>query len=118
MADVIFSHPLDLMSRTENRFIVETIKTLIHRVGVLSQVPHIIKLKLNSLIFRKGKRATEVFVQMATKIALARVQRSVADDHRDAFKVLIDAKDSETGQNLDMRELLAETGVLIVAGKP
>lgn len=116
MADVTFSYPLDLLTRTENRFIVDVIDRMMYRVGVLSQVPQMIKWKLGALVIPSGRLAVYRFRRLAKEIAMARVQRTTADDRRDVFKNLIDAKDSETGEKLALPELLAETGVLIVAG--
>ena len=116
MADVTFSYPLDLLTRTENRFIVDIIDRMMYRVGVLSQVPQMIKWKLGALVIPSGRLAVYRFRRLAKEIAMARVQRTTADDRRDVFKNLIDAKDSETGEKLALPELLAETGVLIVAG--
>jgi hypothetical protein len=116
MADVIFSNHLDLMNRPDNRFLVHTIETMMHRVGVLSQVPQMIKWGLDFVVLPYGKKAAGAFKQMATKIAVTRVQLAASNDHRDAFKNLLDAKDPETGKGFQMMELRAETGVLIVAG--
>ena len=68
------------------------------------------------MVIPSGRLAVYRFRRLAKEIAIARVQRTTADNHRDVFKNLIDAKDSETGEKLALPELLAETGVLIVAG--
>ena len=69
------------------------------------------------MVLPSGNRAWERFRIVAKNMAVSRLQLSVADDHKDAFKNLVDAKDPETGKSLELQELLAEAGVLIVAGK-
>ncbi|KAH6704365.1 putative cytochrome P450 [Leptodontidium sp. MPI-SDFR-AT-0119] len=116
MANVVFSHPLDLLSRPDNRYIVHAIDDMMYRVGVLSQIPQLLKWRASKWIIPKGKSSGNRFVEKATQIAMARLQGAALEGHRDAFQNLIDAKDSETGEGLPIPELLAETVTLIVAG--
>ncbi|KFZ18059.1 hypothetical protein V501_01384 [Pseudogymnoascus sp. VKM F-4519 (FW-2642)] len=114
--DVVFSYPLDLLTRAENRFFVDVIDKMMYRVGVLSQIPQMLKWKLSPFVIPSGRLASKRFVGLAKEIATTRVQRVTADSHRDVFQNLIDAKDSETGEKLALPEVLAETMALIVAG--
>ncbi|KAH9211037.1 cytochrome P450 [Leptodontidium sp. 2 PMI_412] len=116
MANVVFSHPLDLLSRPDNRFIVHATDDMMYRVGVLSHIPRLLKWKALKWIISKGQLSAIRFFEKATQIAMTRLQGAALEGHRDAFQNLMEAKDSETGEGLPIPELLAESVTLIVAG--
>jgi len=114
MADVIFSGRLELMTRPDKRFIVDIIDALQHRVGVLSQIPFVYDLGLQRYVLPEGYKAAKRFKDASIDIVMGRVKSE--KEHMDAYASLLNAKDPETGKGLDMNELIAEAGVLIIAG--
>lgn len=103
------------MTRSDNRFIINTINNMMHRTGVWSQMPWVKKYFLDRVFLRKEYLKAIEFKKEVEKIAMARIEKP-QDGRRDAFQNILDAKDPETGQGLPLPETLGETGILVVAG--
>lgn len=116
MTDVTFSQRKSLMTRLDNRGIIDVIHSMMNRVGVISQIPTTREYKADRVILPKGFLSSLKFKQEVQRIAMARINEP-QEGRRDVFQNLLDAKDPESGQSLPLPELLSECGVLIVAGK-
>jgi hypothetical protein len=115
MTDVIFSKRMHLLTRPDYRYIYVAMERLMDGVGVLSQIPIWKRLRLDYLFLRGSVKGEMIFRQEATKIAMGRLKQSSSSP--DIYQKLIDATDPETELRLSIPELLANTALLIVAGK-
>ncbi|KIY00707.1 uncharacterized protein Z520_03372 [Fonsecaea multimorphosa CBS 102226] len=118
MTDVIFSVKRHLIENSHYRWITTCIERMMHRIGVLSMVPWTRwwGLGLHWLIMPDGVRASAQFTDEAKYFATARMKQQLPKGKKDVFQNLLNAKDAETGEGLPLPELLAEAGLLIVAG--
>jgi cytochrome P450 len=115
MTEIMFSTCFDLMDNTDYHYIPDALHVMMHRNGVVAQVPWLMKLK--KYIMPAGKRAEEAFVKLYRGIASARVTSDSGAVRKDVFNTVLCAKDPETGKGLDMMELFAEACGMVIAGK-
>lgn len=120
MTEVVFSNKMHLMTSPETRPVVHNIARMMDRVAVTAQIPWVREWAPwnldRLLIMPSSVLNTFKFHNKASEMASGRVKRTESD-LKDVYKNVLDAKDPETGESLQTPELLAETGVLIVAGR-
>ncbi|EXJ68907.1 uncharacterized protein A1O5_07839 [Cladophialophora psammophila CBS 110553] len=118
MTDVIFSVKRHLIENPDYRWITSCIESMMNRIGVVSMVPWTRwwGLGLHWAIKPDGVRAYLRFHDEAEYFAKARMKQQLPEGRKDVYQNLLNAKDAQTGEGLPLPELLAETGLLIVAG--
>lgn len=79
-------------------------------------MPGLLKFKLDQIFLRKMMEGTHQFEALSKAQSDWRIAQSDDLSRKDLFKELLTAKDPETGNGLTAEELVAEAGVLIVAG--
>ena len=116
MTDVTFSQRLQLLTRPDNRYIVDAVNGMMHRVGVISQIPYVKEWGIANLIMWKKLKDVIRFRDATKEIAVSRINMKQEGLH-DAFQNLLNAKDPETDEGLSLPEILVESAVLVVAGR-
>lgn len=80
-------------------------------------MPSLLKLKLDALLsFSKMAKDMETFKSLSQKQAETRMKKGQNIATKDVFYHLMNAKDPETGKGFSGPELVAEAGVLMIAG--
>jgi cytochrome P450 len=79
-------------------------------------MPALLKLGLDSIFLRNLMKGTYDFEALSKAQSDWRVSQQGKLAHKDLFTSLLEARDPETGKALSSEELIAEAGILIVAG--
>ena len=116
MTDVIFSQQFQLLTRPDYRYIVDSINNMMHRAGVISQIPYVKEWGIGNLIMRKKLRDAAKFRDATKKLAVGRMNMK-QEGQKDAFQNILNAKDPESSEGLPLPEILVEAAVLVVAGE-
>jgi len=116
MTDVTFSQQFQLLTRPDYRYIVDSINNMMHRAGVISQIPYVKEWGIGNLIMRKKLIDAAKFRDATKKLAVGRMNMK-QEGQKDAFQNILNAKDPESGEGLPLPEILVEAAVLVVAGR-
>lgn len=79
-------------------------------------MPALLNLGLDSIFLRKLMQGTHELKALSKDQSDWRISQGDTLPQRDLFGALLEAKDPETGQGLSTEDLVAEAGILIVAG--
>lgn len=78
-------------------------------------MPMILSLRIDKILFRKLDKAKSQFHRLSNEQSAWRMQQNHLEK-RDLFANLLESKDPQTGSGFTQEELIAEAGILIVAG--
>ncbi|KAI1927821.1 hypothetical protein LOZ39_003991 [Ophidiomyces ophidiicola] len=113
--DVVFGDQFEMISKANNRPVLEAIAVSSKRVGVLMQNPELKGSFLDKLLFQKGIVARRKLLGFVD-----RMLKNKNEQHRPAqqnvLTMLLNGKDQTTGEMLSPSVVLAESTTLIVAG--
>ena len=79
-------------------------------------MPALLKLGLDKVFLRKLMKGTYEFESLSKAQSDWRVSQQGKAEQKDLFAALLEARDPETGHGLTSEQLVAEAGILIVAG--
>ena len=79
-------------------------------------MPLILRLKLDKIIFRKLTRGTYQYHALSKSQTEWRLAQQGKIDGKDLFAALLDARDPESGRGFSQEEMIAEAGLLMIAG--
>jgi cytochrome P450 len=79
-------------------------------------MPALLKLGLDKIFLRKLMKGTYEFEALSKEQSDWRISQQGKVDQKDLFAALLQARDPETGKGLTSEQLVAEAGILIVAG--
>jgi cytochrome P450 len=116
MTELVFGISYSLQEKEEFRYVVASIAGSNVRTGTLCQAPILQWRRLDRHLFQTSILARNRFMGFVDR--LMRDRMNAKNIHGDVFSLLLKAKDPNTGQVLDSRQLGAESVNLIVAGKP
>lgn len=79
-------------------------------------MPYLLNLGLDKVFLRKLMKGTHEFEALSKEQSDWRISNSDELSQKDLFTALLEARDPDTGKALTTEELIAEAGILIVAG--
>jgi cytochrome P450 len=79
-------------------------------------MPYLLNLGLDKVFLRKLMKGTHKFEALSKEQSDWRISNSDKLSQKDLFTALLEARDPDTGKALTTEELIAEAGILIVAG--
>ena len=79
-------------------------------------MPGILKLKLDKVIFRKLTKGTYQYHALSKSQTEWRLKQQKGEATRDLFAALLQARDPESGRGFTQEEIIAEAGLLMIAG--
>ncbi|KAL8715436.1 MAG: hypothetical protein Q9220_000770 [cf. Caloplaca sp. 1 TL-2023] len=115
LGDVTFSRNWNLLESEENRNIPAVVAEGLGGLNLAGYMPFILTLRLDKILFRKLNRAQAQFQALSHGQSTWRAAQSNLPGN-DLFANLLDSKDPQTQSKLTREELMAEAGILIVAG--
>jgi len=119
MFGIVFGDEYEMVSKPENRAVLDAISTSAVRVGVLIQAPELKENRsLNKWLFPKQIAARTEFIKFVNHMLQSKDSKSQTEvtDRRNLFTILTKAKDPDTGEGLQASEIGAESTTLIIAG--
>ncbi|GJC87926.1 cytochrome P450 monooxygenase apf8 [Colletotrichum liriopes] len=114
ISDVVFGAKYDMIGRPDNRHILESIDGANVRTSVLFQAAELTVGRLDRRLFSTSIEARNVFIPFIKSLVKKRLTNA-ADKTNDVFSLLIDVKDPETGEGLDMNSIGGESTTLLMA---
>lgn len=122
MSHLVFGTSYNLLSNSEDHWIIDGVLGQMRRVSLLMQLPELEDMRLDRLMFPDARRKAFRFSMKSREIMEARRKKgnergSEDPENTDMFTKLLSAKDPETGEGLSDRQLWAESNLLIIAGK-
>lgn len=118
MGKLVFDHEYNLLTKDDGHFILDVIDAFQHGQVILGTVPRIEQWGLAPLLFVKVMSSIMRFRKYVDKQVAQRINDEKAGrGSDDIFRLLLNHRDKETGENMDFKELSDEAVVLIIAGK-
>ncbi|KAL4876764.1 cytochrome P450 [Aspergillus karnatakaensis] len=115
MSELVFSTSYNLLTSSENHWIVDGVLGQMQRFGFLLQIPQLETFKMNHILFPEARRRAMRFTMKAREIMQARLARQ-KEGLTDVLGNMIAAKDPETGEGLPTMQLAVDSNLLIIAG--
>ncbi|KAH8693928.1 cytochrome P450 [Talaromyces proteolyticus] len=116
MTSVIFGVEWSALREEKYRYVPDSIEQSNVRIGTLLEAPGMKGWKiLDKYLFGAAIIARNQFIKFINEI-LREAMRVTGKTKKGAFALLISAKDPETGEPLNIKELGGETATLVVAG--
>ncbi len=103
----------NLLGETKHRYIIHAIENSNVRLSVMVQLPMLTLWRADKRLFPKAIMARNMFLRFMRSLVHGRM---TAVGRKDVFSILLDAKDPQTGNGLNMAEIGAEATTLLVAG--
>lgn len=117
MGDVVFGIGYDLLASPQNRIIPRAIEESNVRMSVLLQSPILIKIgRIDRFLFPKAIAARNQFLHFVSGLVRRVLGTECSLQTRTVVSALKSASDPITGDALSMKEILAESTTLCVAG--
>lgn len=117
MGDVTFSRNWSIQASPDNRHILDLMSLGTSGIHLAGHMPTILTLKLDQICFPNLTKGVQEFFQLSEAQSMWRVaQDSALLPNRDLFAALLDARDPETKKGYSQQDLIAEAGILIIAG--
>ncbi|KID91342.1 cytochrome P450 3A31 [Metarhizium guizhouense ARSEF 977] len=117
MGDVVFGIGYDLLASPQNRIIPRAIEESNVRMSVLLQSPILIKIgRIDRFLFPKAIAARNQFLHFVSGLVRRVLGTECSLQTRTVVSALKSASDPVTGDALSMKEILAESTTLCVAG--
>ncbi|KAJ5645945.1 hypothetical protein N7490_002317 [Penicillium lividum] len=117
MGDVTFSRNWSIQASSANRHILDLMSLGTSGINLTGHMPTFLKLKLHQICFPSLVKGVQEFFELSAAQSMWRVAQDPSTlPNRDLFAALLDARDPETQKGYSRQELIAEAGILIVAG--
>jgi cytochrome P450 len=117
MTDITFSTQFNTIGSEEYRPVIRAFGQNNMRLGVVVQALEFSPENFKQKIFWHALEAQKVFLGFTRKLLADRLEDlKVARRHKNIFSFFEQATDPDTGEDLDVLELSAETAFLIIAG--
>jgi cytochrome P450 len=117
MCDLIFGIRYDLLGSATNRFVISAIEESNKRVSVLLQAPIIRSIgRIDRFFFPRAIEARNKFLGFVGNLIKSCLSSKCSPGHKTMFSSFTSTKDPMTGEVLSMKEIIAETTTLCVAG--
>jgi cytochrome P450 len=117
MTNVIFGVNWSALKDSKYRSIPDSIEKSNVRIGTLVESPGMKGWKIiDKLLFQEAIQARDGFIKFVNEI-LREAMRVTSKSGKGAFALLTTAKDPETGEPLNIKELGGESATLVVAGQ-
>lgn len=120
MTTVIFGVNWSALKDSKYRHIPTAIEQSNVRIGTLIESPALNSMKgwklFESLFFKSAIFARNSFLKFVSSI-IRESMRVTGKSGKGAFALLTTAKDPQTGESLDIKELSGESATLVVAGQ-
>jgi len=116
MASVCFSSSFEMLSKEDNRYILDTLPIAVNALNMVGHMSSLIKLGLGGLVFGSENVEMERYKEFSKKQSDKRIARGTDVKFKDVFSFLLEAKDDETGYSFSMEELVGESSLLITGG--
>lgn len=115
MTTVVFGECFDLIRSPWYRYVPEALARSNQRVSVIVQWPMIAFRRLDKKLFKDSVHGRKEFLRFVHNLVTDRLTRGAGKG--DVFSGLLDALDPTTGNKLSRDEIVAESILMIVAGK-
>lgn len=115
MTTTVFGECFDLLRSQWYRYIPEALSRSNKRISIIVQWPMIAFRRLDKVLFKDSVYARKEFLRFVHNLVTDLVARGAKKG--DIFSTLLDASDPTTGNKLSRDEIVAESILMIVAGK-
>ncbi|PLB46284.1 cytochrome P450 [Aspergillus steynii IBT 23096] len=117
MGDVTFSKNWNTQASSANRPLLDLMTLGTCGINLAGHVPALLKLNLDCICFPSLTRGVADFFRLSEAQSSWRLNvEPTSLPHRDLFAALLDARDPDSGRGYSQPDLVAEAGILIVAG--
>lgn len=117
MGDLAFGKSFNLISSNENRYLPELMINAGNMAHMSGIEPSLAKLGLTRYLVPVGTAEKRVaYINQAGQLAGERIKLGAEIDRKDFFYYLISAKDPETGDGLQIKDLWGEASLMMTAG--
>lgn len=117
MGDVTFSRNWSIQESSANRHILDLMSLGTSGINLAGHMPTLLKLKLDQICFPSLVKGVQEFFQLSAAQSMWRVKQDPSTlQNNDLFAALLDARDPETNTGYSQQDLIAEAGILIIAG--
>ncbi|RMJ19152.1 hypothetical protein CDV36_001147 [Fusarium kuroshium] len=117
MGHLAFGKGFNMLTSDEHHYVQPLIEQFQHRGSVIGTAPWLERFGLARILLGNMMRKQQLFREYATVQAAERIAReNRGDGIDDIFRLLMQAKDKETGETMPMEEVAGEAAVLITAG--
>jgi len=110
-----FGESLEMLTKTDNRFLVDAIGKVNIRSGIYMQYPSIAKYKLEQRLFPKGAAVMAKFREVVTNMVIKRLEAGV-NAKNDLLSSISGWEDPKTGKGLSREDIWLEGRTLLLAG--
>jgi cytochrome P450 len=114
VTSIVFGENFDLIRSPWYRHIPPALARSNERISVIVQWPYVVWRRMDKVLFRNSVAGRKDFLRFAHNLVTERVQRGSGDD---VLSGLLDAADPTTGNKLTQDEIVAESILMLVAGK-
>jgi hypothetical protein len=111
---VVFGENFDLLRSSWYHYIPEALARSNERISVIVQFPYIVWRRLDKVLFRNSVAGRKDFLRFVHNLVTHRMKRSSGND---VFTSLLGAADPATGKKLSRDEIVAESILMLVAGR-
>jgi len=115
MTTTVFGECLNLLRSPWYRYVPEALARSNKRISVIVQWPWIAYRRFDKILFKDSVHARKEFLRFVHNLVTDRLARGVRKG--DVFSGLLTASDPATGNKLSRDEIVAESILMIVAGK-
>ena len=115
MGDITFSRNWETQKSTTNRHILKLLTQGTMGINTCGHMPALLRLKLDKVV-PSLTRGVYQFEALSKAQSDWRAAQGHSLKQRDIFAGLLEARDPETGRGYSQQDLVAEAGILIVAG--
>jgi hypothetical protein len=116
MANIIFSAAYNTIDSEDYRYVVQAIEESNVRMSVILQAKELTFGKIDKYLFPTSIIARNKFVRFVSNMMQERLKRRDLGG-TDVFSLLRNVKDPDSGRQLSVAELGAESATMIVAGR-
>ncbi|PSK42020.1 Isotrichodermin C-15 hydroxylase [Elsinoe australis] len=117
MGALTFGHQYNMLIKNDDHFIQPLIDTFQHIQIILGCVPWVKRIGVGGIMFLNMASAVKKFKNYVANQVTHRIDQEKAGKRPDdIFKLLLNAEDKKTGEEMEFKELSDEAVVLIIAG--
>ncbi len=117
MSRIIFSGRYDALGKDEYRWVLDAVEKSNVRISVLFQAKELKAWRLDKYLFPEAIQARNRFLGFVARVLKDRLSLSKAQETKDIFSFIANARDPDGGSALTPTEVNAESTTLIVAGE-
>ena len=112
--DITFHRSWNMLQSTKNRALLKTLSEGVEGLNMMGHMQGLLDWNIDKIFFPSSTEGTYQYKQLSEEQSTGRLKHS--SEINDLFGKLMAARDPETGKGFTEEELVAEAGLLIIAG--